>query len=353
MKTVVAEAPGKVVVLGEYAVLEGVPALALAVDRHARVELRPCRPGQCRVDTPQLGMAPARFGLTGNGGIDWAEPPTGAFERTADLIEYLLAGIHDQGGRIRPFSLHIDTAALFHATGDGETKLGLGSSAAVAVALDAALLEAFGAGRAGESAADVVRRLLVPVRRAQAGSGSGLDLAASRVGGLIAYRIEGLEISLESLHLPEDLRLLYVWTGVSASTTDFVARWRDVRREDPHGSDALLAEMAECVEAGLAALKVDDGAAFARQIGAYGRIMGKMNDLMRVPVVTAAHRTALDEAARLGVAYKPCGAGGGDLGIAASTRTDRLAELSRRLQELGLETLALTPDSRGVVIRNE
>ncbi len=38
---VFAEAPGKLVILGEYAVLTGAPALVLAIDRYCRAEIAP------------------------------------------------------------------------------------------------------------------------------------------------------------------------------------------------------------------------------------------------------------------------------------------------------------------------
>lgn len=353
MRSIIAEAPGKIVLLGEYAVVEGIPGLALAVDRHARVALHDCDVDQCRVEAPQIRAAPAAFELTSEGAIRWAEPPAGAFGRSAALIEHLLAEVRRRGGKIRPFRLHIDSGALFQTGALGAIKLGLGSSAAVAVALDAALNQAFGPAGFTDTVEDTVRRLLIPVRSAQGGSGSGIDLAASRAGGLIAYRIEEPEIEIETLRLPEDLHCLHVWTGAAASTTDFVTSWRRVKRDAPDTAEALLAEMAASVEAGMAALKSGDGAAFAAELGAYGRIMGKMNHLMHAPVFSAAHHRILEQASRLDVAYKPCGAGGGDLGIAASVQSDSIAELARRLRQQGLVTLALAPESRGVVVRQE
>ncbi len=47
---VIADAPGKLVLLGEYAVLEGAPGLVVAVDRRARVVLEQhlCEVGRAR-----------------------------------------------------------------------------------------------------------------------------------------------------------------------------------------------------------------------------------------------------------------------------------------------------------------
>jgi mevalonate kinase len=45
----VARAPGKLVALGEYAVLDGAPAVVLALDRYAEARIAPSRDGVCRL----------------------------------------------------------------------------------------------------------------------------------------------------------------------------------------------------------------------------------------------------------------------------------------------------------------
>lgn len=354
MTRIVATAPGKVVLLGEYAVLEGSPGLVLAIDRRARVTLELCGEDECRVTAPQLGMEPAGFRIGLDGVIEWKHPPRGAFRRTAALIEYLVTDLHQRGGGIGPFRVHIDSAPLFHAGPEGQVKLGLGSSAAVAVALDAAFRQAFGSALPTESREDIISRLLVPVRRAQGGAGSGIDLAASLLGGLSGYRIDeghgAAQIDLEPLYLPPGLKWLFVWTGSSASTANLLAAWRRARKDNPGKVRAVLDEMAATAEAGLQAVRHDDAAGLAGRIGAYGRIMGKMNDLVNVEVLTGAHRLAMDHADRLGAAYKPCGAGGGDLGVAVSTDSGVIRRLSEALERKGLTILPLDPTRRGVEI---
>ena len=46
-----ARAPGKLVALGEYAVLDGAPAVVLALDRYAEVSIEPSDDGACRLVT--------------------------------------------------------------------------------------------------------------------------------------------------------------------------------------------------------------------------------------------------------------------------------------------------------------
>ena len=50
--TVVASAPGKAVLCGEYAVLDGAPAVCMALDRRARVTVTPFEGDWNRVSAP-------------------------------------------------------------------------------------------------------------------------------------------------------------------------------------------------------------------------------------------------------------------------------------------------------------
>ena len=47
----VARAPGKLVALGEYAVLDGAPAVVLALDRYVEAAIEPSADGLCRLTT--------------------------------------------------------------------------------------------------------------------------------------------------------------------------------------------------------------------------------------------------------------------------------------------------------------
>ena len=71
MTRIVASAPGKLVVTGEYAVLEGAPAVVLAVGRRAQVVLDSSADADYRIDTPGLGIRAARCRLDADGRAQW------------------------------------------------------------------------------------------------------------------------------------------------------------------------------------------------------------------------------------------------------------------------------------------
>ncbi|QOC23348.1 hypothetical protein IC757_04165 [Wenzhouxiangella sp. AB-CW3] len=339
-----AGAPGKAVLLGEYAVLDGAPALSLAVDRRARVDLE-ASSGVGRIEAPQLDIEPIAFEIGAHGALSWsgAENSLAAFRRTAAILEHLVAHAWRRYGGVEPFKLRIDTGGLFH----GGIKLGLGSSAASVVALDAAITAHASRRRGRESPEQVLERLLPVYRSSQGGHGSGIDLATSLYGGAIAYRLAGPRPVVQPVALPEGLHLMFIWTGQAASTPDLVAAWFRFLRRHPDDARELVNAMRRVCHEGLEAQQAGDAGELVRQIGEYGRVLGTMGDCAGIPVVTAAHRRAMDLALEHGAVCKPCGAGGGDLAVAAATSPQALASLADALRGTGLDAFSLAAGKDG------
>ncbi|WP_376697354.1 mevalonate kinase family protein [Wenzhouxiangella sp. EGI_FJ10305] len=349
----VATAPGKIVLLGEYAVLEGAPALVQAVDRRCRVELVHCQDADCRIEAPQLGIPPVRFRVDDRARLNWQEAVPAPFARTAALIESVLGYIAECGGRPGPFRMRVDTAELFDGSGQDAVKLGLGSSAATAVAIDAVLRAAFLEGGRKETDFEIVSRLLQPGRKAQGNAGSGIDLAASLCGGLLGYRIRDERIEIRPLSLPGEIKTCFVWAGEPASTAELLTAWRRSREQHPREHGRLLGEMQTVASAGLEAVERGDVQEILACWSDYGEIMGKMNDLVGCEIVTAEHRIAGGLAELLNGVYKPCGAGGGDLGMAASLDSRFRSRMRHLCRQAGLKTLPLRPSEQGVRVTTE
>ena len=124
-----ADAPGKLVLIGEYAVLEGYPAVVAAVDRRARVRLE--EGPTWRIDAPQIGIRDLTFTI-GPTGLSRSLPPE------LGLVEEALQSHAKPLSKLPAFGCSLDTGELMM-SGQGP-KLGLGSSASVIAALTAALV---------------------------------------------------------------------------------------------------------------------------------------------------------------------------------------------------------------------
>ena len=74
----------------------------------------------------------------------------------------------------------------------------------------------------------------------------------------------------------------------------------------------------------------------------------RLDQAASIGVFGAAHRAAVRLAAKSGVVYKPCGAGGGDIGVAASDSVERLDAFLADIAEADLTPVALSIDPDGV-----
>ena len=327
MTRIAASAPGKFVLSGEYAVLDGAPAVCVAVDRRAEVTIE-ARDGPCHIVTaPGFSAASGRFAADA-GGLRWL----------ADGQDFFLfeTAWNASCPRVTETSLAIslDTMA-FREAGSG-SKLGLGSSAALTVAIATALQSLGGAGAA--EAAHAAHRLF------QGGSGSGVDIACSIAGGVIEYRMQDRRSTL--LDWPQGLHYRLLWSGVTAETQSRIARFRDQpasrSRDELGGASRAVACLWEN----------GDAPAIVAAIGAYTRALQRFDETHGLGIFDAGHAQLAAQAAEAGMVYKPCGAGGGDVGVALATSTSSLASFEKTAIRAGFSVLESSIDPRGAMLHD-
>ena len=293
-----ARAPGKLVLSGAYAVLSGAPALVAAVDRYVLAD----------------SAQPASF-----------------------LTPEVRAAI---GARPAPW---FDADDLR----ENGQKLGLGSSAAILVASLAALeLELEPALDDAALCARVYEPALLAHRAAQ-GGGSGVDVAASAYGGVLAATRTNNELTLTPSALPSALHF-DVWAcSASASTAAFLALIAEFARRDPTLHRARIGAQAEAARAALSAAQSDDAPGFVSAIARQVVTLTALGEAAGASIVTAELGELGQLAARLGSAFLPAGAGGGDVAYWVGL-TPPPAEFAARARELGLSRVALRLGARGV-----
>lgn len=308
----VVAAPGKVFLMGEYAVLEGAPAVLAAVGRYAVGQYVP-----------------------GN------EPES---DFVAHAVREALAAIGDRAAALPEGSVMVDSRAF---SADGR-KLGLGSSAAVTAASVASVLELAGLPVASNlelcfSIAESAHRL------AQGGLGSGADVAASVHGGLVQYRRPpgGYPIA-EHLRHPPGLKIVIFAEGKPSATPALLRRVREFAESRPSAYAEVMRPLRETSEQFVEAFaegKVADLIAAAR---AFGVALEELGSQAAIPIVTTHFELAADLAINLGGVAKPSGAGGGDVGVGLFGDDDAATTFASRIEELGMRVLDTPLEAKGV-----
>lgn len=301
-------------VAGEYAVLHRRPALVMAVDRRATVRAR--TPAEGRADF----VPPEAVGA-------WAEAAA------AGMLDAVPDGA----------ALAYDLSAL----GSGGSKLGLGSSGAVCTAALAWALAA--QGRTMVNPIDFARVARAGHRKAQ-GGGSGVDVLASALGGLVRVVLpEGPDGAAEVRRLawPDTLLWAVLWAGRPVATSGMLAAVRGWQARDGAGFDRAMGALGDAGEAACDAVEAGDARTAVAALGRAGEAMAALGRGAGVAIVTEAMQKVADAARPFGVAVKPSGAGGGDVAVAFAHDAEALVRVCALAAGHGLGYVPVGIDPRG------
>lgn len=297
-----ASAPGKVVLTGEYAVLAGAPALVAAVERRV----------VCRVAVRRQGGW--RFQSKG-----FAAKETLAKAEVYGARPNTVAGVARQVLPEAEAPAHVEIAIDSSACYRRGQKLGVGSSAATVTALAAAL-------RALRGETPALSEL-IDIHAAFQGGGSGLDVAAAFTGGVIRYQNR----HAVPAPLPEGLAKQAVFCGEGTSTAERLAAFNAWRGDDTPAALRRLVDAAKAVFE-----RLDEAGGFANAYDDYADALADFDQAAKLGIFGPRHQRIRELAVRTGVSYKPCGAGGNDIGLALSADAGAMADFKDRVHSVGV-----------------
>ena len=315
----VAEACGKIIVLGEHSVVFGYPALAAGLARGLTLRATPLPDSRAPIEL----SIPA-----------WA------------IDERLTADTEHPVGRA---CLEV----LAHCDGpvsgwriDGEARIpcraGLGSSAALTVAL--ARL-AIAPQVDGEPEIEEVVAASMAGERVFHGNPSGIDSEVAARGGVVAYErgkpCEQVELGLPALHL------VVMPSGIPRQTGVLVAGVRARRDRFPTVIDPVLTALGQLVHRGRAALREADLSTFAELGNIAHALLGALG--VGHPALDCLCAAALEHGA---LAAKLTGAGGGGCAFALCDTPAAAAALIQKLRATFPE-LARAPETTPFAVEVE
>lgn len=284
-------APGKLVLAGEYAVLEGYPGLVMAVNR--RVVL-----------TPSEHLSHSRL---------WEAVSQSQCEpRFKITSRALYEGIH---------------------------KLGLGSSAAAAVCMAAYV-----------QSSNTYQLALEGHKRFSGGLGSGIDIAASYYGGLIRFQNK----QVTQLQPAFDARsLLCIFTKKSQSTRAFLARVLDYKSREPENYASLMAELGALTSRWESVyMNACDWQSLGALVTENLNLLKQLSEKADIKLLTPEQEIISEVSLRYNAFSKPSGAGGGDITLCFVPPENR-ENLSNALTELGFVPLDLDYFAPGLLSKPE
>jgi phosphomevalonate kinase len=304
-------------VVGEYAVLDGAEAIVSAVNRRA---VASWRDDETAVQNALQDVLP---------------PEAQAARKLA--AERL-------GSRLIPMELDVSSMNV-----DGR-KLGLGSSAAGAAVAAGAVHAAAGQDLADDAVRAAVLQAALDGHRSVAPRGSGADVAAAVLGGHVRFRRLGDGIETHAIDWPAALHVRVVWTGKSARTSELLERVDALAARDAASHRGCMGALAERSEQFVSAMLDDDVPALIEGTDAYAEAMAELGRAAGAPIETEEIARVRQLARQAGGAAKASGAGGGDVVLALFPSADAAGAFEAACSAAGVELLSIELGAAGVRI---
>lgn len=213
--------PGKVILLGEHAVVYGYPALAGALSLGVTARGSPARDPQLVLPASLGSEARKLLGRAFQRAVHLSGAPTMRLELTSDL----------------------------------PVAMGLGSSAAVSVACARLLLSATGRPGATAEVLDLAHEMESEFH----GTPSGVDHSCSAQGGLIRFeRAPGNPVAVREVKVAQPISVVVAICGPRAPTRTTVGSLRERQARWPERYARLFKEVGQVADDGVRALEVGD-----------------------------------------------------------------------------------------------
>lgn len=310
---VTCSAPGKVILLGEHAVVYGKAAVAMAVDRRIRCTVKKKAEGVTEVNGFEIN-----------------------FKHHSYILEACeLIGIDEP--------LKIDTSSELH------SGAGLGSSAAITIATLGALHEFQG----DKPDKETIAKEGFFVEGKVQGPASPIDTSTVTQGGAVILSCDVLKNHLWSIKKDDrtwnihstpvpDMTIVVGYTGVHALTSGLVAGVKNFYQKNTFARD-VVDEIGELVLEGISAMEDGD-------LNMLGELMSRNHKLLKILGVSHPKLDSLVKASlRYSYGAKLTGAGGGGSMIALTDKPEKVSEV---ISKKGGLPFILEPAGSGVKVES-
>lgn len=321
MNRITVSAPGKLMLLGEHAVVYNHPCLVTAVDQRIRATVETLDVLEFQLEATDVKVTGYKKPLS--------ELGVGDIPKGSKFVEIAVKNINDK--------YPLKTGLTITTTSEFSSQFGFGSSSASTVCTIKAVSEILGLNLSNKEIFDLSYKTVLDIQ----GKGSGFDVAASVFGGTLYFVAGGKVIEpLKSDSLP----LIVGYSGVKADTVALINKVKEsfANRQD------RLNEIYNCIEvlvndAKDALLKMDwknFGELMnedQKYLDKLGVSIGKLNNMIKGALSAGAYGAKLS------------GAGGGDCMIAVASEDKRQA-VENAIAQAGGKVINIRTNAQGVRI---
>ncbi len=312
-------APGQMMLAGEYSVVtSGGACVSVAVGPGVEISFEP-DDGPFRITSEAIGLENA----------DPVEVP---------MINHVLQTLNSKLGGLITVESRL---------GAGETKPGLGASAAVTIGIIGAINDSLG------RPLPTLREVTGLHQLAQGGLGSGYDAATSLVGGVIAFSNSPAGPEVSKLAWPEGLYASAISTGVGSSSRVLLKRKMNWARNQPRLNDQHEARMMSATRDLIGAWRTGGVSQILTSLSACQETLAAMERDASLGLFDNRLGELLSCVEEAGAIGRVSGAGGGDSAWVFSDCVDSLERAIASAGKAGFKVLSLDFPAKGLEVVKE
>ncbi|MDO8573748.1 MAG: mevalonate kinase [Candidatus Daviesbacteria bacterium] len=330
-KSITVSAPGKLMLLGEHAVVYGRPCIVTAVNQRMKATVELTDEPVFELNAPDVQV------------LDYKKPMSelgqGDIPKGAKFVEIAVKNFFSTP-EVKKMRLHLGGVAVATAS-EFSSKFGFGSSSASTVCVVKALFELFKddlAYKQGlrvdlkKSIFEIALKTVLDIQ----GKGSGFDVAVAVYGGTL-YFVTGGKV-IELLHI-DSLPLIVGYSGIKADTVTLI---NQVLEKDQDVVGDIYTNIGKLVEQAKPALLSKDWSSL-------GKLMNEDQKLLENLGVSIKKLDDMILAAQNAGAYgaKLSGAGGGDCMIALAP-DDKTQAVKDGITAAGGQVIEIETNAEGV-----
>lgn len=364
------QAPGKLILSGEWSVLEqGNPAIVMAVDSASTVLIKEMP--QTAISSPDFGIKKIACEFDGKS----LEMPN-ATPKQKEVLRFVksaaetaLRYLNEKKIPLKKFELATGSKKnSIKKPGGSFQKTGFGSSAAITVATVAAVLELHGE-QITKNRGTIYKLAAISHFLGQGRIGSAADIAASTFGGIVFYRrFDGPWLSLalekkpllevvesdwpgffaQEIPVPKNFELIAAFSGKSASTTKLAEKMGIFKKTNPADYMQAIGSIKDTTKKLANALKKGESEKTFKLIAQNRDQLKELSEKSGNTLETRELSKIIETINKSGAAAKFSGAGGGDCAIGICYSKETKQQAIRALKEKGLKPLDINISPTGV-----
>ena len=315
-------APGKVFLSGEYFVLDGALATIMSTKQRVKVTIE----DQTDVDNMFYCSVIDQcfpFNVNNSYQIKWLDEDPGEFGLFLELSIKRM--------RVKPNNtlFTIDSNDLYFQG----TKIGLGSSAAISVAVLNAINNFYGLKLSGY---DLINNSMELHKLHQGKNGSGLDIISSHADSNLIECSKNMlsKHKWNALDWPKNLIIKGIITSQQSSTSSMIEKYNIAKHNNSRNFKNLYSQMTKILEEFSEVWHQGNSSDILNLLKKQNILIKQLDHDFGLGIYTQEHNKILDLADSVDLFYKPSGAGGGDLGVIISDDALKMKTFSNELSNM-------------------